>query len=250
MNDMDGKVIFINGSIKGIGTEEVKAFVWEGAKVVIGDVCDKEGKQLTKRLGNNARFIHLDVADPKSWEEAVKITEKEFGYIDVLINNSNVGNYVAFEDYSLEQFRQILDINLIGHFNGMKAVVPSMKNAGRGSIINISSTIGAEGHPFLSGYAASKWAIQGLTKNVAMELNQYNIRVNSVHAGNTNIFTEEINKSGKIQVSLKKGGKGKEIIDAILFFASNESSFITGTEILINGQDNVKQFYQKKRTAM
>jgi len=235
MSEMSNKVALVSGGARGMGAEEVRLLVWEGAKVVFGDIVDNEGKQLAEELGDSVRFVHLDVTKSEDWNKAVETAEKEFGHVNVLINNAEIIDNGAFEEYTAEQFNKILDVNLIGTFNGMKAVTSSMKEAKGGSIINISSTAGMTGYPLISGYAASKWAVRGLTKSVALELGKYNIRVNSVHPGRVQTHMDDNNEMKTLHIALNRLGQPKEIADVVLFLAGDESSFITGTEIVVDG---------------
>jgi Dehydrogenases with different specificities (related to short-chain alcohol dehydrogenases) len=229
------KVVMISGGARGMGAAEARMVTAEGAKVLIGDLLDQEGMQLANELGNQARYVHLDVTNPADWEKAVKVAELEFGPVNVLVNNAGINNYAPFEDYTIEQFRQVMEVNLYGNFYGMKAVVPSMKTAGNGSIINISSTAGINGYPLIPGYVASKWAVRGLTKSVALELGKYNIRVNSIHPGQICTPMTDNGEMATKHIALKRVGFPDDIAHVVLFMASDESKFITGTELIADG---------------
>jgi 3alpha(or 20beta)-hydroxysteroid dehydrogenase len=169
MKRLENKIIIISGAAKGMGAEEARLFVSEGAKVLIGDLRDEEGTQLSNELGKNTRYVHLDVTKIENWENAVAIAEREFGHVNVLINNAGITNYGTFEEYNLDQFNHILEVNLLGCFNGIKAVLSSMKASGCGAIVNISSTAGITGYPLIPGYVSSKWGLTRIDQKYGFE---------------------------------------------------------------------------------
>src|ERR1700741_2175444 len=167
---LTGKVALIRGGARGMGASHVRRLVAEGAKVVFGDILDDEGKAVAAELGDAVRYMHLDVTKPQQWEAAVATAIAEFGGIDVLVNNAGILNIGSLEDYALSEWQRILDVNLTGVFLGIRAVVKPMKEAGRGSIINISSIEGMAGTIASHGYTASKFGVRGLKKSAALEL--------------------------------------------------------------------------------
>jgi 3alpha(or 20beta)-hydroxysteroid dehydrogenase len=244
MGRLDGKVALITGGGRGMGEEHVRQFVAEGARVVFGDVRDSEGKAIAAELGDPARYVHHDVASEKDWAAAVALTLAEFGKLDVLVNNAGVMRFASITEMELDEFRRILDINAAGCWLGMKSVIEPMREAGRGSIVNISSIEGFTGAPRLSAYAASKFAIRGMTKSAAMELGQYGIRVNSVHPGAiltpmvleaADSYDPEAGAAFMKSIPLGRFAKPREVSRMVVYLASDESSYSTGSEFLVDG---------------
>ena len=165
-----GKVALISGASRGMGASHAREMIAHGARVVCGDILDTEGEALATELGDGARYVHLDVTRTEDWDGAVATTLGEFGGVDVLVNNAGILNIGTVEDFELSEWHRILDINLTGVFLGIRAVVPEMKKAGEGSIINISSIEGMAGTVASHGYTATKFAVRGLTKSIAVEL--------------------------------------------------------------------------------
>ncbi|RAN73302.1 3-alpha-hydroxysteroid dehydrogenase [Bacillus sp. SRB_336] len=231
-----GKVALISGGARGMGASHARRLAGEGAKIVIGDLLDGEGAALAAELGEgNALFIHLDVTDFDSWTSAVEAAVKRFGRLDVLVNNAGIFTRGSVEEASIEDWRRTIDIDLTGNFLGMKAAVPAMKAAGAGSIINISSIAGLVGFKNRSAYAAAKWGVQGLTKTSALDLGRYGIRVNSVHPGSVRTPMTAGLERAFGQIPLGHDAEVKEVSDLILFLASDESTFISGSAIAIDG---------------
>src|SRR5690349_16392083 len=183
MGRVDGKVALISGGARGMGAEFGRRLVAEGASVLLGDVRDELGKEVADSLGEAARYVHLDVTQPDQWEAAVRTAVEEFGGLDVLVNNAGIVNGAPIQNFDLDKWQQILDVNLTGTFLGMRAATDALIASGRGSIINVSSIEGLRGTPWSHGYTATKWATRGLTKAVAVELAPHNVRVNSLHPG-------------------------------------------------------------------
>ncbi|MXZ62909.1 MAG: SDR family NAD(P)-dependent oxidoreductase, partial [Chloroflexi bacterium] len=187
MGKLDGKVAIISGAARGQGEAEARLFAREGAAVVLGDVRDDEGEQAAATIadtGGQALYQHLDVTSEEDWAAAVELANTEFGGVHVLVNNAGIGGASTFvEDTSLEDYMHVINVNQVCVFLGMRAAIPSIRESGGGSIVNISSTAGLEGSPTLAAYASSKWAVRGLTKVAAMELAVDGIRVNSVLTG-------------------------------------------------------------------
>lgn len=235
MGRVSGKVAIISGGARGMGAAHAKRLVDEGAKVVIGDLLDDVGAATAAELGENVRFVHLDVTKPEQWDAAVAVAVEGFGGLDILINNAGIVNFAPIEEYTLEQWNLIIAINLTGTFNGIKASIPALKKSGAGSIINISSTAGLKGVAGIPGYTAAKFAVRGLTKEVAIDLGQYNIRANSIHPGNIRTpMTDGLDVDQSL-VPLGRMGEVSELSNLVLFLASDESSFSTGAEFIADG---------------
>ncbi len=237
MTRLDGKVALISGGARGLGEATARRFVAEGARVVIGDLLEDEGKALAAELGDDARFVRLDVTDPSQWQAAVEAAESSFGPVSVLVNCAGIVKFLKMVDHSDEDFRQVVEVNQSGVFYGMRAVVPSMRSAGGGSIVNLSSSGGMQGYASIFSYVASKWAVRGMTKAAAIELAGFGIRVNSVHPGTTRSpMTAGLDEvaQGKI-VPLGRIGEAEEVAALITYLASDEASYTTGTEHDIDG---------------
>jgi len=241
MGKLDGKVTIITGGSQGMGEAHVRKFIEEGSKVVIADIQEDKGKALAEELGNHAAFMKLDVTKADEWEETIKQTESTFGPVDVLINNAGIDIMKPFIDFTEDDLRKILDVNLISQFHGMQKVLPSMKKAGGGSIVNISSLEGLRGTAGNSIYNASKFGVTGLTKAVAQEYAEYNIRVNSVHPGaiqTPGIEADDIKDTVQNYVEripMKRIGRAEEVSKLIVFLASEDSSYSTGAEFISDG---------------
>jgi 3alpha(or 20beta)-hydroxysteroid dehydrogenase len=232
---LTGKVALVSGGARGMGASHVRTMVAEGAKVVFGDILDDEGEAVAKEIGDDARYVHLDVTQPEDWESAVATAVSEFGGLDVLVNNAGIINVGTIEDYALSEWQRILDINLTGVFLGIRAVVKTMKEAGRGSIINISSIEGMAGTLGCHGYTASKFAVRGLTKSAAMELGPFGIRVNSIHPGLIKTPMTEWVPEDIFQSALGRIAQPKEVSNLVVYLASDDSSYSTGSEFVVDG---------------
>lgn len=241
MGKFDGKVVLITGGARGQGASHARAFVEEGAKVLFTDILVEDGKTLEKELGENATFAKHDVRSEEEWKSVVSLAESTFGPINILVNNAGIVFNKKFVETTEEEYRRIIDINQVGVFLGMKSVVPSMKKGKGGSIINISSIDGLRGAPGNLAYDASKFAVRGMTKTAALELAEYGIRVNSIHPGvietpmiaqdDLQDTVKEISKN----IPLKRLGQPKDITNLVLFLASEESSYSTGSEFVVDG---------------
>ena len=230
-----GKVALISGAARGMGASHARALAAQGAKVVIADLLADEGKALAYDIGeDDAMFVHLDVTDHASWTAAVGGAVDRFGRLDVLVNNAGIFTRGSVEEADVDEWRRTIDIDLTGNFLGMKAAVPAMKARG-GSIINISSIAGLVGFKNRAAYAAAKWGVQGLTKTSALDLGPYGIRVNSVHPGSVRTPMTAGLERGFGQIPLGRDADVQEISDLIVFLASDESSFMTGANIAIDG---------------
>jgi 3alpha(or 20beta)-hydroxysteroid dehydrogenase len=235
MDRVAGKVALVTGGSRGIGEACARALVAEGASVVIADVDDDLGAPLAESLGDAARYVHLDVASAEEWESAVAFAVAEFGKLDVLVNNAGIANGAALQQFDAGQWQRILDINLTGTFLGMQKSADAMIAAGGGSIINMSSIEGLRGTPWAHGYVAAKWAVRGLTKSVALELASAGVRVNSLHPGLIKTPLTEHFPDDLIPIPLGRPGRPEEVANFVLFLASDESSFATGAEFVVDG---------------
>jgi len=238
MGRLEGKVAIITGGARGQGAAEGRLFAAEGARVVLADVLDDEGRATAEAIGDAARYVHLDVTDEAQWQGAVEAAEAAFGPVTVLVNNAGILHFQALDRTTLEDFDRVLRVNVHGVFLGMKAVTPSMVRAGGGSIVNISSTAGLQGLPRFGAYVASKWAVRGLTKTAAIDLGVKGIRVNSVHPGG--IDTPMIaGTSGDApfykRLPVPRMGSADEAARAVLFLASDDASYISGAELAVDG---------------
>jgi 3alpha(or 20beta)-hydroxysteroid dehydrogenase len=244
MGRLDGKVALITGGARGMGKSHVRHFVSEGARVVFGDVLDDRGAAVAAGLGEQScRYVHHDVTSEADWATAVAVAMDAFGALDVLVNNAGVLKFGSIADMPLADFRRILEVNAVGCWLGMKAVIDPMSAAGGGSIVNISSIEGFTGAAGLSAYSASKFAIRGMTKAAARELGQFGIRVNSVHPGGvlTRMVMEAdgaADRDGDAflrAMPLSRFAKPVEISHLVAYLASDESSYSTGSEFVADG---------------
>ncbi|MGH3437363.1 MAG: glucose 1-dehydrogenase [Sciscionella sp.] len=242
MGRLQNKVALITGASEGQGAAAARRYVAEGARVMIADIADDEGKSLADELGDATRYQHLDVSNEQHWADAVGAAIAEFDQIDILVNNAGILHFSAIMDTKLADYERVIRINQIGTFLGMRAVIPVMPEGG-GSIVNVSSVEGLAGMPFLVAYTASKFAIRGMTKVAAMELGGKGIRVNSVHPGaidtrmvQTAAGGAEVDLSPIGQtVALRRIGRPEEIADLVVFLGSDESSYCTGAEFVADG---------------
>lgn len=233
---VSGKVVLISGAGRGMGADEARAFAAAGAKVVLGDVLDDPTQALAAEIGaEQAIAVHLDVSRAEDWEAAVRIATERFGRLDVLVNNAGILRFTPIETCSDDEWNQVLGINLGGTFKGIRAAIPAMKAAGGGSIINISSTAGLKAFGSVPAYVASKFGVRGLTKAAAIELAEFNIRVNSVHPGNVDTAMVAGLYQKLTHVPMNRLGTPDEISKLVLFLASDDSSFSTGAEFVADG---------------
>jgi 3alpha(or 20beta)-hydroxysteroid dehydrogenase len=242
MGRLDGKVALISGAARGQGEAEARLFVAEGARVVLGDVLDDLGKHVAADLGDDAVYCHLDVTDPADWGAAVGAALSTFGRLDVLINNAGILRLGLIEDMPLDEFLAVVQVNQVGCWLGMKAAAPALKAAGGGAIVNTSSTSGLIGMPGLSAYTASKFAVRGMTKCAAMELGHFNIRVNSVHPGGIDTemtrgpeFAHIDSATAYAGQPIPRIGHADEVARVMLFLASDDASYCTGGEYVVDG---------------
>jgi 3alpha(or 20beta)-hydroxysteroid dehydrogenase len=233
MKRVAGKTAVVTGGAMGMGAATVRRLAAEGANVVIADVNTAVAQALAAELGAVAE--RLDVRSPGEWAEVVRRTEERFGSVDVLVNNAGIADPAPLEQWDTARLQRTLDVNLIGVFNGIQAVVPAMKRAGGGSIVNIGSVGALQGVPRMSGYVVSKWAVRGLTKTAALELGVHGIRVNAVHPGQINTPMTNGVTFDTSNVALGRVGEPDDIAAIVLFFASDDSRFVTGSELAGDG---------------
>lgn len=241
MKQLEKKVAIITGAAGGMGAVHAAEFINHGAKVVLTDIMEEQGLQLAKELGPNAHFIKHDVTKEDDWKKVIEETEKTFGPVAILINNAGIVMTKMIADTSLAEYQKTIDINQTGTFLGMKSVLPSMKKAGGGAIINISSIEGLVGGAMIASYTASKFAVTGLTKAAAIEFAPFGIRVNSVHPGVIDtpmIHQEDVKDAVKELINaipFKRPADCKEVSNMLVFLASDAASYSTGSAFVIDG---------------
>ena len=241
MARLDGKVALITGGARGQGAQEAELFAAEGAAVVLTDVLDDEGKQTAAAIGPQATYHHHDVTREADWASVVDAVLTEHGQLDVLVNNAGVVQISPLVMTSEEDYRRVIDVNQIGVFLGMKAVVPHMIERQTGSIVNVSSVAGLMGSPGMIAYGASKWAVRGMTKAVALEVASFGVRVNSIHPGIIDTpMLEEFDRWGIMpqvmqRVPLNRKADAIEVARLALYLASDESAYSTGSEFVVDG---------------
>jgi len=239
MGKLENKVAIVTGGARGIGAAHVRRFVQEGAKVIFTDINEEGGLALEKELEGKAKFVKQDVTKAEDWKRVVDEAEKTFGPVNILVNNAGISISKSIFEITEEEYRRLIDINQVSVFLGIKAVLPSMQKTGNGSIINISSINGLVGGAV--GYTDSKFAVRGLTKAVALQLAALGIRVNSVHPGviETPMVTEgdavEVIKEFAKHIPLQRMAQPEEVTNLVLYLASDESSYSTGSEFVVDG---------------
>jgi 3alpha(or 20beta)-hydroxysteroid dehydrogenase len=241
MKRFENRTVIVTGGARGLGASHARGFVAEGANVVIADVLDGEGRKLAGELGEHAIFSHLDVTSDREWAATVAAAEDAFGPVSVLVNNAGIVRFGRIADTEPAAWRQVIDINLTGSYLGIRAVVPSMRKAGSGAIVNTSAGAGMTATSGVGAYAASKWAVRGMTKTAALELARDNIRVNSIHPGS--VLTPMVGGSEAAAVgagavrdlAIPRVAEPEEITQLVLFVASDAASFSTGSEFIADG---------------
>lgn len=243
MGRLDGKVALISGGSRGQGAAEAKLFALEGAKVVLADILDEEGKKVEAEInetGGDAKYVHLDVTSEDAWEAAVRETVDSYGKLDILVNNAGILLRKGVEETSVEEWDRIQDVNSKGVFLGVKAAIPAMREAGGGSIINISSIAGLRGSTS-TAYGASKGLVRLLTKSTAVQYGPEGIRCNSVHPGiiETDMTEDMLDSAGREQwlsrTPLRMIATAHDVALGVLYLASDESRYVTGSELVIDG---------------
>ena len=240
---LEGKVALITGGASGMGQSEAVIFAMEGAKVVVADVLEAEGRQVAEDLGGMGRFVRLDVTSELAWQEAIAATLSQFGKLDVLVNNAGISGTFDPDTLSTSAWDRLMEVNAKGVFLGMKHAIPVMEKAGGGAIVNISSVSGFVGQKGIHmAYNASKGAVRLMTKSAAVQYARSGIRVNSVHPGvmpamRTSKATADpaFREQMLAGVPMRRPGRVEEVAYAVLFLASDEASYITGTELVVDG---------------
>ncbi len=242
---LEGKVALISGGARGQGAVEAKLFASEGASVIIGDVLDDAGRQVEAEIaesGGSVTYVHLDVTSESQWNDAVNTAVERYGKLDILVNNAGILIRAGVEDTTEEDWDRIMDVNGKGVFLGTKAAIPAMRAAGGGSIINISSVAGLQGSPASAAYSSTKGAVRLLTKSTAVQYAAEGIRCNSVHPGliytdmtRDTLDTPEGRQSWQSRVPMGRIGVSEDVAKGVMFLASDESSYMTGSELVIDG---------------
>lgn len=242
---MDGKVALVTGAARGIGAATARLLASEGAPVAVTDVNEIEGRAVTDEItsdGGRAKFVRLDVSNADDWARAVAATIDAYGRLDVLVNNAGIYSGETVESVSIDEWDAVMEVNAKGAFLGTRAVLPAMRQSGGGSIVNISSTTGLVGREVGGAYGASKAAIRLLTKYTAVQHAQEGVRANSVHPGavETQMIAANLSAPGGRATSVSRVPMGRlgsvdDVANAVLFLASDEASYVTGAELVIDG---------------
>ncbi len=242
MGKLEGKVALITGAARGQGEAEARLFATQGARVVLGDLLDADGEKVARSLGDRACYLHHDVSQEESWSRFVAAAREQFGRVDVLVNNAGIVYAAPILETSLEDYMRVIRVNQVGCLLGMQAVIPAMKDAGGGSIVNIASTAGLEGVAGLIAYSSSKFAIRGMTRTAALELGPLGIRVNTICPGGIDTVMARGEEFSSVDSSLVYGGlplgrigQPAEVARLALFLASDDSSYCTGADFLADG---------------
>ncbi|MEU0166368.1 SDR family oxidoreductase [Streptomyces iakyrus] len=235
MGRLGGRVAIVTGGAGGIGSAVARALTAEGASVVIADVRDAEGTDLAADLGHPARFVHLDVTSEDDWQRALADTKRELGPVSVLANIAGIIDWGPMEEQSPASFRRVVDVNLTGAWLGMRAVAPSLRRAGGGVIVNMSSLAGLTAYAGVGAYAASKWGLRGLTKAAALELAPDGVRVCSVHPGAIRTrMTAGFGDAYTAGQPIPRFGEPEEVARMVLFIVM-DATFSTGSEFIVDG---------------
>ena len=241
MKRFENRTVIVTGGARGMGASHARGFIAEGANVVIADVVDQEGQSLADELGGRAIFSRLDVTSEADWAATVTAAETAFGPVSVLVNNAGIVHFAPIANTTPADWSRVIDINLTGTYLGIRALASSMRKAGGGAIVNISSGAGMSGAFGLGAYVASKWGVRGLTKTAALELARDKIRVNSIHPGATRTTmaaqpdVEAVMAASVRGLAIPRIAEPEELTRLVLFVASDEASFSTGSEFIADG---------------
>ncbi|MGH4027592.1 SDR family NAD(P)-dependent oxidoreductase [Actinomycetota bacterium Odt1-20B] len=237
MISMDGKVVLITGAGRGQGAAEARLFAEAGARVVVTDVREEEGREVAESLGGQGLFVRHDVADAASWAAAVSAGLAAFGGLHALVNNAALWRTAPVQEETYENFEALLRVNLLGPFLGTQAVLPALREAGGGSIVNVSSTAGLVGIPGHAAYGSTKFGLRGLTRSSALDLGRFGVRVNSVHPGVIDTPMVAAATAGRdwSHLPLGRAGRAGEVGELVLFLASDAASYVTGAEFAVDG---------------
>ncbi len=236
MNRLLGKVVFISGGAGGIGAATASHCVDEGARVVLADIRDEDGERLAEKL--DALYVHLDVRDEDGWVHAIRAARERFGRIDALVNNAGVVGHKMLERTTRAEYLDMIEVNQLGVFLGMRAALPALRAAGGGSIVNIASIAGLSGMPAMLAYCATKFAVIGMTRSAAMELGPSGIRVNAICPGQIDTPMNAGvagNATTTRAIPLRRTGTAAEIAALAVFLCGDESAYCTGTEFVADG---------------
>jgi 3alpha(or 20beta)-hydroxysteroid dehydrogenase len=237
-----GKVALISGGARGQGAAIAAAMVAEGASVVVGDVLDDLGETVAGGLGPQGAYVHLDVTDEAQWSAALDRAVSAFGPVTVLLNNAGILRQGTLDAVAVSEYQEVVAVNQFGCFLGMRAVIPGMRAAGGGSIVNTSSVAGVAGTAGVFAYTTSKWAVRGMTRAAALELGPDGIRVNSVHPGTIDTpmihmegYGDDLRRAHAASLPLRRLGRPGDIVGLMVFLASDESEYCTGAEFIVDG---------------
>ena len=242
---LEGKVALISGGARGMGATEARLFASEGARVILGDILEEHGQQVQAEVaesGGEAVFVRLDVTVESDWRRAVDTAVQRFGKLDILVNNAGIFDRSTVQSQTIESWDRVMGINAKGVFLGTKAAIPAMRDAGGGSIVNISSVAGLTGSIQATSYNTSKGAVRILTKSTAIQCASDGIRCNSVHPGpiETTMLDEvflnsEVRAQRETGIPMGRFGTMEDVAKGVLFLASDEASYMTGSELVIDG---------------
>ncbi len=237
----DGKVVLITGAARGQGAAEARAWVAGGGSVVVTDLLAEEGRALVEELGDAARFVDHDVRDAESWDRAIAAALDSFGQLNCLVNNAAIYRPRAIDDETRDSYNDVIQVNLVGTFLGVRAALEPMRAAGGGSIVNIASIAGAQGYAWQAAYSSSKWGVRGLTRCAALEYGPHNIRVNAVLPGPIDTPMLPVPRDGTpidarfAHMPVARAGRPEEVADLVLYLLSDTAAYITGAEFVIDG---------------
>lgn len=247
---LENRIAIITGGARGMGAATARLFVETGARVMIADMLDSEGAALASELGSAACYHHHDVRDQASWSALLAATVERWGQVDILVNNAGVLLFRTLLDTELEEFEQVLGVNLVGSFLGIKTIAPHMIERGKGAIVNVSSVDGLKGANGVGAYVSSKWGVRGLNRVAAMELGHRGVRVNAVLPGgvdtvmgNPQQLEPDALNQGYRHLPLQRIGAPEEVARTTLFLASDAASYLCGAEVVVDGGMTAGQYY-------